>query len=179
MTYAPESLVTFWQEAGPQRWFRPDAAFDAQLRDRFLPMHEAAAAGALEAREQTPEGALALVLLLDQFPRNAFRGTPRMYATDAQARRVADAALRKGFEEKVAPELRQFFTLPFMHSEELPDLERCVALNEALGGESLRYARHHRDIVARFGRFPHRNALLGRASTPEEERFLAEGGFRG
>mgnify|MGYP003578925654 CR=1 FL=1 len=95
------------------------------------------------------------------------------------ARPLADPALRGGFDRQGGPPLRQFFYLPFMHSEELGDLERCVELNADAGGESLRWARHHRDVVARFGRFPHRNALLGRSSTPDEERFLAEGGFSG
>jgi len=102
-----------------------------------------------------------------------------MYAMDAHARTAAGAAIAGGHDHAVDEELRQFFYLPFMHSEDLADLDRCVALNEAVGGESLRYAQHHRDIVRRFGRFPHRNAVLGRASTPEEQRFLAEGGFRG
>lgn len=175
----PQEVVAFWRAAGPKRWFKPDPAFDAEFRDRFLAAHEAAARGELAHWLDDSTGALALVLLLDQFPRNAFRGTPRMYATDAQARAAADAALRAGFDREVDPDLRQFFTLPLMHSENLADLERCVALNEAVGGEPLRYARHHRDIIARFGRFPHRNAVLGRTNSPEEERFLAAGGFRG
>lgn len=172
-------VVSFWRDAGPRRWFRRDDAFDAEFRHRFLAAHEAAADGRLQQWAGTPEGALALVLLLDQFPRNAFRGTPRVYATDAQARAAADAAVRAGFDDAVPAELQQFFYLPFMHSEDLRDLERCVALNAEVGGESLRWARHHRDVVARFGRFPHRNGVLGRASTPDEERFLAEGGFSG
>lgn len=176
---AAEDVVRFWRDAGPRRWFQRDDDFDARFRDGFLVAHEAAAAGRLQAWGATPEGALALVLLLDQFPRNAFRGTPRVYATDAQARAAADIAIRAGFDRMVDPELRPFFYLPFAHSEQLQDLERCVALNEEQGGDSLRWARHHRDIVARFGRFPHRNAMLGRASTAEEERFLAEGGFSG
>jgi uncharacterized protein (DUF924 family) len=176
---SPRPLLDFWRAAGEQRWFSQDDAFDAALRESFLPLHEAAAAGQLAAWSATADGALALVLLLDQFPRNAFRGTPRMYATDEQARAAADAAIRAGHDQAVEAPLRQFFYLPFMHSEQLADLDRCVALNEAAGGESLRFARHHRDIVQRFGRFPHRNDVLGRANTPEEERFLAEGGFRG
>lgn len=176
---SPADVVRFWRDAGPQRWFRGDARFDTEFRERFLATHEAAAAGALRSWLATAEGALALVLLLDQFPRNAFRGTPRVYATDALARQAADTALRAGFDHQVDPQLRQFFYLPFMHSEALDDLERCVALNADQGGEALRWARHHRDVVARFGRFPHRNAVLGRPSTPEEERFLAEGGFSG
>lgn len=176
---SPEAVVSFWRAAGARQWFRVDPAFDAQFRERFLAAHEAAALGRLQDWLASAEGALALVLLLDQFPRNAFRGTARMYATDAQARHAADAAIRAGFDRELDDELRQFFYLPFMHSERLDDLERCVALNTDAGGEPLRYALHHRDVVARFGRFPHRNAVLGRTSTPEEEQFLAAGGFRG
>lgn len=172
-----DEIVRFWRGAGPARWFQRDDAFDAEFSRRFVAAHEAAAAGLLQAWNDTADGALALVLLLDQFPRNVFRGTARMYATDALARTVAEAAIRRGFDEAVEPELRRFFYLPFMHSESLADQERSVALNESAGADSLRWARHHRDIVARFGRFPHRNAVLGRQSTPEEERFLAEGGF--
>ena len=175
----PQQVLRFWEEAGPKRWFRRDPEFDAEFRDRFLAAHEAAASGEFEHWLASAEGALALVLLLDQFPRNAFRGSARVYATDAKAREAADVAIRAGFDRMVGEELRQFFYLPFMHSEQLEDLERCVTLNEAVGGEPLRYAQHHRDIVARFGRFPHRNGVLGRASTPEEEHFLAEGGFAG
>jgi uncharacterized protein (DUF924 family) len=102
-----------------------------------------------------------------------------MYATDAQARAAADAAIAAGHDQQVDAQLRPFLYLPFMHSEDLQDLERCVTLNENVGGENLRFARHHRDVVARFGRFPHRNAVLGRASSQDEERFLAEGGFSG
>jgi uncharacterized protein (DUF924 family) len=178
-SHDPQDVVRFWREAGPRRWFRHDPAFDAQFRDRFLAAHEAAARGELSAWSGTPEAALALVLLLDQFPRNAFRGTPRMYATDALAREVADDAIAAGHDLELDAQVRPFFYLPFQHSEHLPDLQRGVLLNEPLGGEQLRYARHHRDIVARFGRFPHRNAVLGRPSSHEEERFLAEGRFAG
>jgi uncharacterized protein (DUF924 family) len=179
MKTTPQDVLQFWREAGPGRWFRRDDAFDATFRERFLPTHAAAASGALDAWAGSAEGALALVLLLDQFPRNAFRGTPRVYATDAQARATADAAIRAGFDQQVDSALRRFFYLPFMHSENIEDLDRCVALNEAAGGEALRYALNHREIVRRFGRFPHRNAVLGRPASPEEERFLAEGGFGG
>ena len=175
----PRAVVRFWSEAGPGRWFRRDDSFDALFRQRFLAAHEAAAAGTLSGWSTAPEGALALVLLLDQFPRNAFRGSPRVYATDVQARAAADAAIAAGHDLRVEPTLRPFFYLPFMHSEDPRDLERCVALNQELGGEQLRYAQHHRDIVARFGRFPHRNGVLGRTSSGEEERFLSEGGFPG
>jgi uncharacterized protein (DUF924 family) len=174
-----QDVVDFWREAGPDKWFRKDDAFDAQFRDRFLPAHEAAARGEHDDWLRDAEGALALLVLLDQFPRNAFRGSPRTYATDPKAREIARAAIDAGYDTQAAPELRGFFYLPFMHSEELADLQRCVELSEALGGETYRYAMHHKGIVERFGRFPHRNAVLGRKSTPEEERFLAEGGFGG
>lgn len=180
MTVAPAEIVHFWREAGPDKWFEQDAAFDQAIRLRFLPTYEAAANGKLAAWQESREGALALVLLLDQFPRNMFRGSARAYATDALARAVADRALARGFDADTDPALRQFFYLPFMHSEALIDQERCVRLYEALGeAEQLRYAREHRDIVHRFGRFPHRNCVLGRDMTSAEQAFLDAGGFSG
>jgi uncharacterized protein (DUF924 family) len=173
------AVVDFWRDAGPKRWFKRDDAFDAQFRERFLAAHERAARGELDGWLATPGGALALALLLDQLPRNAFRGTPRMYATDGQAQRVARIALERGHDAQVPQELRNFLYLPFMHSEDPADHGISVAKTAALGGEPHRYALHHRDIVARFGRFPHRNAILGRASTRAEEQFIAEGGFGG
>jgi uncharacterized protein (DUF924 family) len=172
-------VVDFWRAAGPERWFRKDEAFDAEFRARFLAAHEAAAHGALDGWGDSAEGSLALLVLLDQFPRNAFRGTARMYATDAKAREIARAAVARGHDTAVEAQLQGFFCLPFMHSEEPADHERSVALAGALGGDTERFALHHRDVVRRFGRFPHRNALLGRATTPEEQRFLDEGGFGG
>ena len=176
----PQEIVAFWSAAGPERWFKRDGAFDEACRG-FLATHEAAARGDLNDWELVPEGALAVVLLLDQFPRNMFRGTRRVYQTDSAALDAADRAIERGFDRKVDPQLRRFFYLPFTHSESLADQERSVALNEAMGDEeALKWARHHRDIVARFGRFPHRNAILGRDSTPEEQAYLAEeGAFTG
>jgi len=176
---SPEDVVTFWQSAGMERWFHKDDAFDDAFRKRFATAHEAAAANTLDDWAASPQGALALLILLDQFPRNAFRGTPRMFATDPQALSVADAAIGGGFDRSIDVPLRLFFYLPFMHSERLADQERSVMLTEPLGGEALRSARIHRDIVAQFGRFPHRNAVLGRLTTPQERRFLDEGGFGG
>lgn len=174
-----ETVLNFWREAGPERWFKQDAGFDRDIRDRFLATHEAAAAGKLEW-EHAPDTTLALLLLLDQFPRNMFRGAPRAFATDPVARQVAARALEKGFDRDVSPELRSFFYLPFMHSEELPDQQKCLALYEALGQEEgIKYAEIHLDAIRRFGRFPHRNKILGRASTPEEDRYLDDGGFKG
>jgi len=172
-------VVSFWRAAGPSMWFAKDPAFDQRFRERFLALHEDAVAGALTAWLGTPEESLALLILLDQFPRNAFRGTPRMYATDALARTIADRALEAGHDGKIEPALRVFMYLPFGHSERLADQERSVALNRALGPTNLAHAEHHRDIVRRFGRFPHRNAILGRKTTPEEQTYLDEGGFQG
>jgi uncharacterized protein (DUF924 family) len=176
---SPETVLKFWREAGSDRWFKQDAGFDQEIRDRFLATHEAAAAGKLEW-EHAPESTLALLLLLDQFPRNMFRGTPRAFATDPCALQVATRALEKGFDKDISPELRSFFYLPFMHSEELSDQEKCLALYKALGTEEgIKYAEIHLDAIRRFGRFPHRNKILGRASTAEEVQYLDDGGFKG
>jgi len=173
-------VVTFWREAGPSKWFSKDDAFDQSCRDRFLPTYEAAARGDLNEWELTPEGALAVILLLDQFPRNMFRGDRTTYKTDPAALLAADRAIERGYDREVDPQLRAFFYLPFMHSEDLPDQQRSVSLNEELGApESIKFAHHHRDIVAKFGRFPHRNAILGRESTPDEIAFLEQSDFRG
>jgi uncharacterized protein (DUF924 family) len=173
------AVVAFWWEAGSSMWFAKDPEFDALFRERFLDLHEAAARHELNDWLETPEGALALVILLDQFPRNAFRDSPHMYATDAHARAVADRAIAAGYDLMVADRLALFFYLPFGHSEDLADQERSVALAERLGERDLQQARHHRDIVARFGRFPHRNPILGRDMTADEREYLENGGYAG
>lgn len=173
------AIVAFWREAGPKLWFAKDPEFDHRFRTRFLALHEAAVHGELKEWTATAEGSLALIILLDQFPRNAFRGTARMYDTDALAREIADRAIAAGQDQEVARDLRLFVYFPFGHSESLADQERSVALSEHLGDVVSRHARGHRDIIKRFGRFPHRNPLLGRAMTAEEQRFLDEGGFAG
>jgi uncharacterized protein (DUF924 family) len=173
-------IVSFWREAGPERWFEKDDDFDSTIRSRFLAAHEAAARGELAAFEDSAEGALALVILLDQFPRNMFRGSARAFATDAQARAVADRALARGFDQATDETMRPFFYLPFMHSELIADQDRCVQLYAALGdAEQLQYATTHRDIVAKFGRFPHRNRVMGRDTSPAEQEFLDSAGFAG
>lgn len=179
INFQPGEVVRFWTEAGPERWFAKDPAFDRRFRQRFAEAHQAAAAGRLAGWLSTAEGALALILLLDQYPRNSFRGQARMYATDAAAYEAAEQALRAGHDRACEPELRMFFYLPFAHSERLADQERSVILCRALGPEMEARAEHHRDIVARFGRFPHRNAILGRDSRAEEAAWLADGGFAG
>jgi uncharacterized protein (DUF924 family) len=176
---APDDVIAFWREAGPSLWFTQDADFDRRFRESFLHAHEAATRGALDRWLATPTGALALILLLDQFPRNAFRGTPRMYASDAHARAVADTAIAVGHDRQVAPELRVFVYLPLGHSENIADQNRCVALSRPLGEPDAGHAEGHRDIIRRFGRFPHRNPILGRAMTAEEQHFLDQGGYAG
>ena len=173
------AVVGFWRQAGPDRWFAKDPAFDRLFRERFLALHEAAARGGLSGWADTPTGALALLLLLDQFPRNAFRGTRRMYATDPLARNIAAGAIEAGHDQAVEASVRLFFYLPFGHSEDLVDQETSVALTRRLGEPYLAHALGHHDIVRRFGRFPHRNPILGRVMTAEEQRFLDEGGFSG
>ncbi|HLH91059.1 MAG TPA: DUF924 family protein [Xanthobacteraceae bacterium] len=175
----PRSVLAFWRAAGPDKWFTKDAAFDAAIREKFLPTYEAAAAGAL-AWDNDPEGALALVIVLDQFPRNMFRDSARAFAADPLAREVAARAIARGFDQKAVLAERSFFYLPFEHSEELADQERCVALNRASGdADAWKWAMIHADIIRRYGRFPHRNRVLGRATTPEEQAFLDGGGFAG
>jgi uncharacterized protein (DUF924 family) len=169
----PAEIVSFWRDAGPDKWFAQDENFDQAIRSRFQPAYEVAANGALAGWEDSAEGALALVVLLDQFPRNMFRGTARAFATDALARAVADRALARGFDRATEPVLRPFFYLPFMHSEAPSDQDRSVRLYEALGeAEQLRFAIEHRDVVQKFGRFPGRNRALGRDTTPAEQAFL-------
>jgi uncharacterized protein (DUF924 family) len=176
---SPSDIIAFWSEAGPDLWFAKDDGFDRQFRELFLQAHESAARGEFDHWQRTPGGALALILLLDQFPRNVFRGTRRMYASDAAALRLAEAAIAAGHDRHFDADLRLFFYLPFAHSESLADQERCVALCGALGGESLAHAEGHRDIIRRFGRFPHRNPILGRETSEEERHFLDDGGFGG
>ena len=173
-------VVAFWRDAGPKRWFAKDAAFDAEFKSRFEAAHHAAATGDLDHWVHDAEGALALVILLDQLPRNAWRGSGHMYATDGKARSVALAAVVAGFDQQIDDAgMRAFFYMPFMHSESLDDQHRCVALCAALNEDQARYAVHHREIIERFGRFPHRNAALGRSTTAQEQQFLDGGGFQG
>jgi uncharacterized protein (DUF924 family) len=177
---SPADVIAFWREAGPKKWFAKDDDFDRAITERFGRIHKAAAAGECDSWAETAEGALALVVLLDQFSRNLYRGRPGTYMQDERARRIARQAIERGFDKGAEPELRQFFCLPFMHSESIADQNMCVALAHAYGRpENFKYARHHRAIVRRFGRFPHRNTILGRHTTPAEAVFLAGGGFAG
>ena len=177
---APESVLAFWREAGRERWYKRDAAFDVDVRTRFLDLWRAASSGALASWETGDDEALALVIVLDQFPRNMFRDDALTFSSDAQAREVARRAIAHGADQRVDPTLREFFYLPFMHSEHLPDQLHCVALFRSIeGSENLDYAEEHADIIRRFGRFPYRNRVLGRETTAEEQAFLDAGGFSG
>lgn len=183
-----KELLDFWfgRAGDPERehyreiWFKSTEEFDAALRREFLADYESAAAGELDSWEAAAEGALALVLLLDQLPRNIFRKSPRAYATDAAARAVADRALARGFDQVVPPAWRLFFYMPFHHSEDIADQRRSVALFNSLPrnpdrrGSLRRYGCPYIEVIERFGRFPHRNEILGRQSTPAELAFLAE-----
>jgi uncharacterized protein (DUF924 family) len=175
-----DGVLAFWRALGRDRWFSRDEAVDAAIRRRFLATYEAAAGGSLRPWEDAPQSALALLIVLDQFPRNMFRDEARAFAADARAREVAERALARGFDQAVTRGERGFFYLPFMHSENAADQERCVALYQAAeDADGLKFALIHADIVRRFGRFPHRNAALGRETTADEQGFLAAGGFTG
>lgn len=176
---APGEVVRFWRDAGPKAWFAKDETFDGRCR-AFENAHHAGARRELGAWENEAESALALVLLLDQIPRNIFRNSPHAFAADPLALAVAHRAIARGFDAATEVELRTFFYLPLEHAEDLSAQDDCLRLMTALGNEEYtRYARLHRDIIVRFGRFPHRNVILGRMSTPEELAYIAEGGFAG
>ena len=176
---SPQDIVTFWRDAGYERWYTKNDAFDQQLRERFMLTWEAARDEKLGAWQETDDGVLALLIVLDQFPRNMFRNDPRAFSTDALARTVAARAITEGRDLRVEQGLRSFVYLPFEHSEDLADQERSITLFAPLGEDSLKWAIIHADIIRKFGRFPHRNAVLGRTSTDAEKAYLAEGGFAG
>jgi uncharacterized protein (DUF924 family) len=186
MDPAATEVLDFWFGDGArerEEWFRKDPAFDAVVRERFGASIDAAATGAFAEWTGEPRGALALVVLLDQFPRNAYRGTPRMFAGDARALAVASAAIAAGFDAVLRPHERKFLYLPFEHAEDPAAQARSVALATRLADETglvspLEWAQKHAVVIRRFGRFPHRNAILGRTSTAEEIAFLAEPGSR-
>jgi len=166
----PETVLTFWFGQDKKAWFAKNPAFDAEIRSRFLETYEAARSGNLDDWKNESRGALALVILLDQFPRNLFRDTARAFEGDALARAAARSIVDRGWDRALSPDERTFVYLPFEHSESLDDQELSLRLFE--GNENFEWARRHWDIIKRFGRFPHRNAMLGRASTPEEIAFL-------
>ncbi|KJH71168.1 DUF924 family protein [Aliterella atlantica] len=184
-----DEILEFWFGApnlpdyGKERsfWFTKNLDFDKELSDRFLPIYTQAATGELDSWQDSPQSCLALLLLLDQFPRNMFRGTPQSFATDTKALAVANNAVAKGFDRDLLPVQRWFIYLPFEHSENLADQKRCVDLFATLRGDpdsarTIDYALRHKSVIERFGRFPHRNKILGRKTTPEEAEFLKQPG---
>jgi uncharacterized protein (DUF924 family) len=178
VAHTPDEVLAFWvSDATSKHWFARSDEFDARLRDVLGPLHARAAAGELDDWTATPRGALALVILLDQAPRNLFRGSAQAFATDPAALRHARAVVDAGLDRDMTESERVFLYLPFEHTEDLADQNRCIELCSALPTPMYReFAVRHRDIIARFGRFPHRNALLGRDSTPEELEFLKQPG---
>ncbi len=179
----PSEILNFWFAGDPSTrravWFQKSDAFDAGCR-AFIGAHNAAKRAELDHWAATAEGTLALLILLDQLSRNLHRGSPEAFAADPKARGIATAAIAQGFDQALTPVQRMFVYLPFEHSEDPADQDRSVALFESLhgglGDETIDYATRHRDVIRRFGRFPHRNAALGRANTPAEEAYLAEPG---
>jgi uncharacterized protein (DUF924 family) len=171
-------VLRFWfEETKREQWFKKDDAFDRRLRDRFLDLHDEVAAAPDEACLPDATTALAAVIVCDQFPRNMFRGSPRAFATDAKALALAEAVLTKGWDAALSDDQRMFLYLPFEHAEDAAAQARCIALMSGLADKDLvRWAEAHKAIIDRFGRFPHRNAVLGRASTPEETEFLEQPG---
>jgi uncharacterized protein (DUF924 family) len=185
-TTTAREVLDFWfgREGEPgygefrEAWFRKDPEFDKLVRDRFEALYEAAATGELDGWKEEARSCLALVILLDQFPRNMFRGDPRSYATDRKAQKVSEYAVDRAFDRELPAFQRMFLYMPFMHSEDLEHQRRSVELFRGLGGEddATGYAVRHMEIIERFGRFPHRNEVLGRRTTPEEAEFLTQPG---
>lgn len=178
MTNSPQDILAFWREAGPEKWFKKDEAFDAEIAGRFSVLHGAAVQGAHDAWAENGDGALALILVLDQFSRNLHRGSALAFAGDAKALEIAKTALVRGDDRSVPKDLQIFFFMPFKHSERLADQRTAIALTHAMqNAHFLKYAHIHHGVIRRFGRFPHRNAVLGRHTTPAEKMFLEAGGF--
>lgn len=176
----PDDIVDFWFSAGPEKWFKKDKDFDREIEDRFAAVHAAAARGERDHWQEDAQGAMALVILLDQFPRNMYRDTPEAFATDGKALRIAERAIGRGFDAAFELPQRRFLYMPFMHAEDPAMQQRCIDLCRAAGDEEgLKHARVHADIIARFGRFPHRNRILKRKTSARERRFLDGGGFAG
>lgn len=180
MAATPNDILGFWTNAGAKQWYAANPRFDDAIRLKFEPVHHAAARGEYDKWAETPEGTLALLILLDQFPRNMYRRSGHAFATDPKARAIARQAAERGWHLEVDPDLRQFMILPFEHSEDIGDQDYGLILAQEIGdADVLKWTNLHRDIIVRFGRFPHRNPALGRTTTVEEQAFLDEGGFAG
>lgn len=176
----PRDVLDFWFAADMETWFSKNDEFDRQITERFKAHHEAARDGAYDHWQETANGTLALIILLDQFPRNMYRGSPEAFAADAKALEVAKKMVASGLDMELPQGVRMWIYMPYEHSENLEDQEKCIELMERSGlDDVIEWAHVHADVIRRFGRFPHRNEVLGRTSTPEEIAFLEEGGFSG
>ncbi len=176
----PEDVLDFWAEAGPEKWWKKDPVFDAEIATRFEESYELACHGGFDDWATEPHGALAIIIMLDQFSRNLYRDSHLAFAQDAKALSIAKSAIQANLDTQMREDIRPFCYLPLMHSEDLADQNLCVAIFEKNGPkDNLRAAIEHRDIIQRFGRFPHRNVVLGRETTEEEQAFLDGGGFAG
>lgn len=175
-----QEILHFWfEETAPALWFQKNEQFDQHIRERFLSAYKLAAEGVCDSWRDDADGCVALCVVLDQFPRNMFRGTQAAFATDARALNIARFAISRGFDQTLSLARRRFLYLPFEHSEDMADQERALALFKSIAAEdrlAYDYAVRHYDVIARYGRFPHRNAILGRKNTPEEEEYLAQPG---
>lgn len=176
----PSVVIEFWREAGPEKWFVKDLEFDAEIARQFGDAHELAAVGGFDDWAATPDGALALILILDQFSRNLHRDSNLAFAQDARCLKITRKVLEAGFDRDMPDDLRSFAYMPLMHSENLEDQELCIEKMREIGNDGgVDYGIIHRDIIKEFGRFPHRNAVLGRETTRKEQKFLDSGGFAG
>ena len=176
------AIIEFWvNEVGPSGWYLGTDALDQSIRDKFMDDWEAAKTGAYDGWARCPEKSLALLILLDQFPRNMFREDPRAFATDKKAREVASVAIEQGFDKRNDEPQRQFYYMPFMHSECLQHQERSVRLIKdrlpESGAGNILHAKVHREVIRTFGRFPYRNGALSRSSTLQEQKFMEDGGY--
>ncbi len=179
-SFSPDDIISFWRDAGEDRWFKADADFDADVRARFHTLWQETRDGRHADWEKTAKGMLALILVLDQFPRNMFRSSAEAFSTDPQALALTKRAIAQGMDQQIGPDLRAFVYMPLMHSEDPKDQLRCVEVFRAFGNaNNLAFAELHAAIIRKFGRFPHRNTMLGRQTTAEEAAFLADGGFAG
>jgi len=175
-----QDILDFWRDAGPSKWWKKDDAFDAVIRSQFEQTHTAASQGQFDDWIETPDGALALIIMLDQFSRNLFRNSPLAFSNDEKCLALTKDAIGRSHDKQYGADLLAFFYLPLMHSEALEDQETCLALMLEAGlTPNIKAAEEHLDIITRFGRFPHRNTVLGRVSTPKEIAFLEGGGFSG
>lgn len=176
----PIDILNFWSQAGPSKWWKKDAEFDAEIKSRFGETYRQATQGQLDDWSKTPDGTLALIILLDQFSRNLFRNSPDAFAQDSKALAIAKTGIEAGFDKSHPDDLTPFFYMPFMHCENLEEQKTCLRLMQEMDAQdNVRAAKEHLEIIEKYGRFPHRNTVLGRASKPEEIAFLEAGGFSG